>query len=182
MTVLPGLLRQGHHQWYELCGWDSAPSQQIWLKHLKFCSLCSEWATPSSGENTCSMLNFFGRITPKRKLISDTELKKKKNGVGGGGSKVGEVGRISMALVLEKSRGMSEFRHVSTQSQKFLPGGILGLLFSIHPCFPWHCLHSHALTTSPIPEVNPGSSRVTISVEENFPFLKLLVKDLKLIH
>lgn len=82
MTVLPGLLRQGHHQWCELCGWDSAPSQQIWLKHLKFCSLCSEWATPSSGENTCSMLNFFGRITPKRKLISDTEFKKKKWGGG----------------------------------------------------------------------------------------------------
>jgi len=28
----------------------------------------------------------------------------------------GEVGRISMALVLEKSRGISEFRHGSTHS------------------------------------------------------------------
>ena len=49
--------------------------------------------------------------------------------MGGGGSKVGEVGRISMALVLEKSRGISEFRHGSTQSQKLLPGVFFGSPF-----------------------------------------------------
>lgn len=100
----------------------------------------------------------------------------------GGGSKVGEVGRISMALVLEKSRGISEFRHVSTQSQKLLPGGFGGLKFFDPSMFSLTLSSFSGFDHFTHPIGKPWQLQSYNFSRENFPFLKLLVKDLKLIH
>lgn len=141
------------------------------ITSLKACSWYSEWATPSSGETTCSILN-FGRITPKRKSNSVTEFLKR--GVGGYEAKWGRQGGFPWHLYLKSpeeslNSGMARYGVSKNVARIFLSpcfGSIHALLEVVFILRLWP---PHPVPTA---VVDTGSSRDTTSVEESFPFSK----------